>query len=397
MVLTHANIVSDLTGALPTLPDIGEEDVALSFLPLCHSFEHAAMHLYMLKGFTVAFAESVDTVAENLLEIRPTIMTGVPRFYERIHTRILRMRDSLPPLRRWIFDRSLRIGQANARRMEGLSVPWWARLLKPLAEVLVLKKVRARTGGRIRFFVSGAAPLPAEVGRAFASFGLPIIEGYGMTESSPIITVSPYQHIKWGAVGRPLPNVEVRIAEDGEILTRGPHVMQGYFGQPEATSETIDAEGWLHTGDIGEFDEDGYLRITDRKKHLFVSTGGKNIAPAPLEALLSQSLFVDQIMLIGDKRQYLSALIVPDREAIRTMVPNAQELLSHAPSLLEAVQADLDQLQKEHASYERVRRIAVIDEPFSVENGMMTPTLKVKRKAVEERYRDLIDSLYQVR
>jgi long-chain acyl-CoA synthetase len=237
------------------------------------------------------------------------------------------------------------------------------------------------------------------VGRAFASFGLPIIEGYGMTETSPIISVNPYPNLKWGTVGKPIPNVEVKIAPDGEILTRGPHVMQGYYNQPEETSVIIDSEGWLHTGDIGEFDTDGYLRITDRKKHLFVSTGGKNIAPAPIETLLTQSPYIDQIMLLGDKRQYVSAVIVPDFVALREAgISNGQpgEAVS-ALLVIETIQSEIDRIQKELATYERVRRFALLSEAFTVENGMMTPTLKVKRKAVEERYGELIESLYQTR
>ena len=399
VVLTHRNIIADLEGAIALLPEISENDTALSFLPLCHTFEHAAMHLFMKEGFTVAFAESVDTVAENLLEIKPTVMTGVPRLYERVYARVMRARDKLPERRRKVFDWALRIGAQNALAFEGKSVPILARMLRPLADRLVLQKVRERTGGRIRFFVSGAAPLPAEVGRAFASFGLPIIEGYGMTETSPIISVNPYPKLKWGTVGRPIPNIEVRIAADGEILTRGPHVMRGYYNNPEDTRAIIDEEGWLHTGDVGEFDNEGYLRITDRKKHLFVSTGGKNIAPAPIESLLTQSPLIDQIMLIGDKRQFISAVIVPDFSALleRGIAQGTPMAAVTAAPVIDTIQAELDRLQQELATYERVRRFALLSEPFTVDNGMMTPTLKVKRKAVEERYGELIESLYQTR
>ena len=402
VMLSHRNIIANVEGALAAIPHIDETDVALSFLPLCHAFEHIAMHFFMERGLTVAFAESIDTVADNLLEIRPTIMTGVPRFYERVYSRIMRMREKLSPNRRKLFDWALDVGKQNGLKIEGERVPLIAKMMLPIANALVLKKVRARTGGRIRFFVSGAAALPAEVGRAFAGFGLTIIEGYGLTEASPVLSVNPWYHVKWGTVGKPLTNVEMRIAADGEILARGPNVMGGYFNQPNATSEMIDHEGWLHTGDIGEFDSDGYLRITDRKKHLFVSSGGKNIAPAHIEELITQSRFIDQVMLIGDKRQFCTALIVPDFAALREAgIGKGPDQSSIALAMNEEVRAtiakELETLQSGLATYERARKFHLLPEQFTVENGMMTPTLKIKRKEVERRYADLIESLYQLR
>jgi long-chain acyl-CoA synthetase len=402
VMLSHGNIMANIEGALAAIPELTQDDIALSFLPLCHAFEHIAMHFFFYRGMSVAFAESSETVADNLIEIRPTVMTGVPRFYERVHARIMRMRDKLPPLRQRIFDWSLAVGGKNGLAFEGNAVPMLARLLHPIADTLALKKIRARTGGRIRFFVSGAAALPAEVGRAFAAFGLPIIEGYGLTEASPVLCVNPRPKLKWGTVGKPLHNLEIEIAEDGEILARGPNIMKGYYKQSEATQEMIDQAGWLHTGDIGTFDSDGYLRITDRKKHIFVSTGGKNIAPAPIESLLGESRFIDQIMLVGDKRPFCTALIVPDLDAMKeggiaVGTDSSPEVLVADESVRTAIGAELDRLQRGIASYERVRRFMLLPEPFTIENGMMTPTLKIRRKAVEERYRELIDSMYQVR
>ncbi len=406
VMLSHGNIMANIEGALGAIPKLTDDDIALSFLPLCHAFEHIAMHFFFYRGMTVAFAESADTVADNLLEIRPTIMTGVPRFYERIHTRIMRMREKLPPLKRQVFDWALRIGTQNGLALEGNSVPIAARLLKPIADVLVLKKIRERTGGRIRFFVSGAAALPAEVGRAFAAFGLPIIEGYGLTETSPVLSVNPYYKLKWGTVGKPLHNVEIKIDNDGEILARGPNVMQGYYKQPEATRDMIDNDGWLHTGDIGALDPEGYLKITDRKKHIFVSSGGKNIAPAPIESLLGESRFIHQIMLLGDKRPFCTALIVPDFDALREAGlghdalsgdDSSSQMLATNEAVRTAIGRELDRLQSGIASYERVRRFMLLPDQFTIENGMMTPTLKIRRKAVEERYRELIDAMYQVR
>jgi long-chain acyl-CoA synthetase len=406
VMLSHGNIMANIEGALAAIPKLTDDDIALSFLPLCHAFEHVAMHFFFYRGMTVAFAESIDTVADNLLEIRPTIMTGVPRFYERVYGRIMRMREKMPPKKKRIFDWALRIGEKNGRKFEGEAIPMLARLMHPLADMLVLKKIRERTGGRIRFFVSGAAALPAEVGRAFAAFGLPIIEGYGLTETSPVLCVNPYTKLKWGTVGKPLYNVKIKIDHEGEILARGPNVMQGYFEQPEATRLMIDNDGWLHTGDIGAIDPDGYLKITDRKKHIFVSSGGKNIAPAPIESLLEESRFIHQIMLLGDKRPFCTALIVPDFEALDEidMTHEVQigdnrstEMLATNEAVRGLIAAELERLQVSIATFERVRRFMLLPDQFTIENGMMTPTLKIRRKAVEDRYRELIDSMYQVR
>ncbi len=399
VMLTHRNVQSNVDGALAVLPELSERDTSLSFLPLSHAFEHLAMHFYFQKGFTVGLAESVDTVADNLLEIRPTFMTGVPRFYERVFARIMRMREKLPPARQHIFDWAVSVGGACGLAYEGKHVPLGAKILKPIADYLVLNKIRARTGGRVRFFISGAAALPAEVGRAFASFGLPIIEGYGMTECSPAISINPYTRLEWGTVGRSLANVEVKIASDGEILTRGPNVMKGYYKISNETREIIDADGWLHTGDVGVIGSDGYIRITDRKKHLFVSSGGKNIAPAPIESAILQSRYIEQMMLIGDKRQYCTALIVPDFAVLREdgIASGNPESLVDREDLRRVILGELERLQKEFASYERVRRFVLLPEPFTIENDMLTPTLKVKRKVVEQRYQDLIESLYMVR
>lgn len=399
VMLTHNNLVSNVEGALAALPPIGSHDTFLSFLPLSHGFERIASYFTFYSGAAVAYAESIEQVAENMLEIKPTIMTGVPRFYERIHGRIMRMREKMPPKKQKIFDWALRVGGECAKRLEGENPSVAALLMRPIADLLVLKKIRTRTGGRMRFFVSGGAALSAEVGRAFSSFGLVILEGYGMTESSPIISVTSTKKIKWGSVGPHIPNIEVKIADDGEILTRGPHIMKGYYRSPEDTAEAIDREGWLHTGDIGIIDEDGYIKITDRKKNLFISAGGKNIAPAPIESLLLQSKYLEQIMLIGDKREFNAALIVPDFEMIRELLADLksvslEELASHQ-AVRDLVTIEIDALQKELATFERVRRFALLPEQFTVENGLMTPTLKVKRKEVESRYAQLIESLYQ--
>ena len=270
-----------------------------------------------------------------------------------------------------------------------------------LAEKLVSGKLKERTGGRIRYFVSGGAALPRELGEFFDAVGLTIIEGYGLTESSPVIAANRLGKHKFGSVGFALPGVEVRIAEDGEILTRGPHVMKGYYHNKKATEEAIDSDGWLHTGDIGMLDEHGYLYITDRKKHLFVSSGGKNIAPQPIESLFSSNEFIDQFVLIGDKRMFLTALIVPDFDALKEYadahnIPykDVNELLENN-EIYKLVEKTIQSTQKDLANFEKVRRFTLLDEPFTIENGAMTTSLKIRRKVVDERYQDLIEAMYR--
>jgi long-chain acyl-CoA synthetase len=335
-------------------------------------------------------------------------MTSVPRLFERIKNRIEKSVATQPERQQQVFRWALRVGVARARReQQGKRIGPILALKNSLAERLVFAKIRERTGGRIRFFVSGGAALAQDVGEFFFAVGLKVIEGYGLTESSPIISANPYERPKLGTVGKPLPNVQVKIADDGEIMTRGAHVMKGYFKDPDSTTEAIDPDGWLHTGDIGELDREGYLRITDRKKHLFVSSGGKNIAPMPIESLLAQSPLIDQIMLIGDKRPFITALIVPDMDAIKALaqehgvaVGNLKDhgvvdaLLDNEGVML-GIDAEIKRLQRDLSAFERVRRFELLAEPFTVENGMLTPTLKVKRKEVEARYRDVIEKMYE--
>jgi long-chain acyl-CoA synthetase len=399
VMLTHENLVSNVEGALAAIPPIGRGDIFLSFLPLSHGFERTASNFIFYSGAAVAFAESIDSIADNMQEIHPTVMTGVPRFYERIHTRLMRSREKMPPSKQKIFDWGLRVGAECAKRLEGEHPSLAALLQRPIADMLVLKKIRERTGGRMRFFVSGGAALPAEIGKAFASFGLIILEGYGMTEASPVISVVPTKKLKWGTVGLPIPNVEVKIADDGEILTKGPHVMKGYFRAADETEAAIDSEGWLHTGDIGILDGEGYLKITDRKKNLFISAGGKNIAPAPIESLLSQSKYIEQIILFGDNREFNTALIVPEFTLIKEDVAEAagltnEELASNS-KVRELISKEIDMLQKELPTFERVRRFTLQSEAFSIENDMLTSKLSIKRKQVEKHYAEVIESMYK--
>jgi len=401
VMLTHNNLVSNIVGTVSAV-NIHAADLLLSFLPLCHSFERmAGYYTAMACGCTVAYAESIDTVRDNLMEIKPTIVTTVPRLFERIYSRIKIQVESSPPARQKIFNWALDTGRKYAESKKQGKAGMVLKGQHALADKLVFSKLKERTGGNIRFFVSGGAALARELGVFFEAVGIQILEGYGLTETSPVITANRLDDYKFGTVGKPIPGVEVKIAEDGEILTRGPHVMKGYYNDKRATEETIDKDGWLHTGDIGIFDAAGHLVITDRKKHLFVSSGGKNIAPQPLENLFLQSKYIDQFVLIGDKRMFLSALIVPDYDALKEFADShklpykTKEDLTKIPEIHKLIDEDIRRLQKDLSNYERVRRFAILEKPLSIEDGEITPTMKIRRKVVEERYRDLIEGMYQ--
>lgn len=401
VMLTHNNLVSNIVATVSIIK-IDSTDLLLSFLPLCHSFERmAGYYTAMACGCTVAYAESIDTVRDNLIEIRPTIVTTVPRLFERIYSRIKMQVESSPPARQKIFNWALEVGRKHADSQKQGTGGLILKGQHALADKLVYSKLKERTGGRIRFFVSGGAALARELGEFFEAVGIQIIEGYGLTETSPVISANRLDDYKFGTVGKPIPGVEVKIAEDGEILTRGPNVMKGYYNDKRATEETIDKDGWLHTGDIGIFDAAGHLVITDRKKHLFVSSGGKNIAPQPLENLFLQSKYIDQFVLIGDKRMFLSALIVPDYDALREYADShklpykTKEDITKIPEIHKLIDEDIRRLQKDLANYERVRRFAILEKPLSIEEGEITPTMKVRRKIVEERYRELIEGMYR--
>ena len=400
VILTHHNMASNINSSSTVLP-MGETDVLLSFLPLCHSFERmAGYYTAFACGCTVAYAESVDTVRDNLLEVRPTIVATVPRLFERIHGRILKQVESSPKARQKIFYWALNVGMAHARARRKGSIPAHLALQQKIASKVVFSKLQARTGGRIRFFVSGGAALPEGLGLFFEAVGILIIEGYGLTETSPVLSANRLDDYKFGTVGKPIPGVEIKIAEDGEILARGPNIMVGYYNDEGATKEVINAERWFHTGDIGHFDQEGHLVITDRKKHLFVSSGGKNIAPQPIENLFVQCKYIDQFVLIGDGRQFLSALIVPEFDTLKeyaaghglSFVNDAQ--LVTDKSVRKLFQVEIDKIQKDLPAYERIRRFELLDTPLTIEGGEITPTMKVKRKVVEEKYSHLIWKMY---
>jgi long-chain acyl-CoA synthetase len=400
VMLSHDNFVSNVKAALYHIP-INQDDRLLSFLPISHSFERmAGYYTAFSTGATVSYAESIETVAQNLLEEKPTIVTTVPRLFERMHMQVIKSVEAGSAAKRRIFYWALNVGkQFAAEKKKGFVGPILSTN-HALASMLVFSKLKARTGGRIKFFVSGGAALSRELGEFFEAMGILIIEGYGMTECSPVISANRFDDYKFGTVGKPIDRVQVRIADDGEILTRGPHLMLGYYKNEEATGETIDKDGWLHTGDIGHFDSDGFLVITDRKKHLFVNSGGKNIAPQPIENLLQQSKFIDQIVLIGDKRRFNTALIVPDFDVLTEFAKDEHILFSNPGDLIadekiyEAIRKDVNDLQKDLAKYEQVRRFKLLPSAFTIESGDLTPTLKVKRKVVEQKFSDVIESMY---
>ena len=399
VILTHKNIISNVNAALEIFP-ITKDDIFLSFLPLCHIFERmAGYYTAFAAGCTIYYAESIEKVATNLQEAKPTLMTSVPRLFERIQSRIIKNVESQSVTKQKIFYWALDIGKKYVAAKKKGSVPFALSTKHKVADKLVFKKLRERTGGRLRFFISGGAALSKELGEFFEAVGLQIVEGYGLTESSPVIAANRPDDYKFGTVGKPLPNVEIKIASDGEILARGPNIMQGYYKKKKETEETV-INGWLHTGDIGVFDSDGFLMITDRKKHLFKTSAGKYIAPTPIENIFLTSKYIDQFVLIGDRRTFLSALIVPDYEALKEYADahkisyTDESELTGNEKIYKLIEDDMSKLQKKLANYERVRKFALLDKPFTIETGEITPSLKIKRKVVEEKYNYLIEQMY---
>ncbi len=400
VMLSHRNLISNVT-AVKEILDINERDTTLSFLPLAHVLERMVTYAYLYFGASVAYAESIDTVGENLMEIRPTIVVGVPRLFEKIYARVMDNVLSSPPLRQKIFYWAVKVGKEYGEKiLRKEKIPFFLKIKRGIADKLVYSKIRERTGGRIRFFVSGGAPLSKEIAEFFFALGIKILEGYGLTETSPVVSVNTEERLKFGSVGPLLPGVEVKIAEDGEILVRGPNVMMGYYKNEEETKEVI-KDGWLHTGDIGRMDEDGFLYITDRKKELLVTSGGKNIAPQPIENMIKTSPYVNQVVCIGDKRKFVSALIVPNWEKLEEYAKNSgisystRSELTKTPEILDFMLKEVERMTPGLAPFERVKKIALLENEFTVEGGEITPTLKVKRRVIDQKYKEIIDELYK--
>jgi long-chain acyl-CoA synthetase len=403
VMLVHSNIVSNVLAGLSIFDGIGPSDTHLSFLPLCHILERTGGHYVMLHtGATIAYAESIETVPANMLEVRPSLMIAVPRFFEKVHARVQEKVAGDPPARQRIFRWALGVGRERfvhqvARTSPGLGL----RLRHALAEKLVFGKVKQRTGGRMRIFVSGGAPLGRELAEFFGAVGLLVLEGYGLTETSPVIAVNLPQAMRPGTVGKAVPGVEVKIAPDGEILTRGPHVMKGYYNQPAATAEVIEPDGWFHTGDVGVLDAEGYLTITDRKKDILVTSAGKNIAPQPIENRLKTNPFVAEVVMVGNKRHFPAALVVPSFERLEKWAAEkgfsfgSRDELVRRPEVLAHYESLVDQLTDDLAKFERIKKIKLLSKEFSIEAGELTPTMKVKRRVIEQKYKDLIDNIYE--
>ncbi|MFB0516814.1 MAG: long-chain fatty acid--CoA ligase [Candidatus Neomarinimicrobiota bacterium] len=401
VMLSHHNMVSNIEDSLQCIY-IDDKDSLLSFLPLSHSFERMAGHfLAFSRGTTVYYAESMDKVGENMVEVKPTVLIGVPRFYEKVYNRVIESISQSSTIKQKIFWWALAQGKATLKlTMAGEKPGWWLSKKFGLANKLVFSKLKERVGGRVRFFVSGAAPLSADIAEFFASLDMIVLEGYGLTETSPVLSVNKLEKFKFGKVGPAIPNVELKIADDGEILAKGPNIMLGYFKDPVATAEAIDSDSWFRTGDIGDLDEDGYLKITDRKKSILVTSGGKNVAPAPLENALILSPYIEQVMIIGDKRNFISALLVPSFEKLeafareKSFPSKDRHALVKNPQVLELFDQEVEQAMKPFARYERVRKFALLPREFTIEQGELTPTLKVKRETVFEHFGEEIEALY---
>lgn len=401
VMLCHRGFVKDIVNAESVL-GLREDDVFLSFLPLSHLYERLAGHwCAMYKGATIHYARGIDTVVEDIATARPTIMVSVPRLYEKISNAMQEKAEQSSALARNIFYWAIGTGlEYHEQKRKGNANRWLKRRYK-LAEKLVFNKVKAKLGGRFRHPLAGGAPLSIDTLKIFEAIGLPIIEGYGMTETHLIITLTPPGQVHYGSCGKPIPEVQVKIADDGEVLVKGPTVMKGYYNKPEITKEVIDSEGWLHTGDIGYLDDDNYLFITDRKKNIIVTSGGKNVAPAPIEKKLETSKYIAEVCLVGNHRKFISALIVPSYEIVREWAKSTGPKMDSSENLLrqEEVQIlfrkEIDRLQEEFARYEKVKKFILLPKPFSIEKGELTPSLKIKRNVIEKHYKDQIDALYE--
>jgi len=401
VMLSHGNLTSNVL-AVQGLVTTRVGDETVSFLPLSHVLERMAGHYsHLHRGIIINFAESAETVMRDVMDRRPTLLAAVPRVFEKIHDKVVETAMAGGAVQRQIFRRARRAGEAWVTlTLAGQPVPSGIRFQRWLADRLVFRRLRARLGGRLQFFLSGGAPLSPDIAKFFFAAGLPVYEGYGLTETSPVISFNREGAVRLGTVGHPIPGVEVRIAEDGEILCRGPNVMQGYYRRPEATAEVLDPDGWFHTGDVGELDADGYLRITDRKKDILVTAGGKNIAPQPIENRLKANPYISMAVMLGDRRKFPIVLLVPDFSQIRTWA-EARQLSFDSDAALAAlpeVRAHLEAEARKHlrdlARFEVPKRMLILPRELTLALGEMTPKMSVRRKVVAEHFHDEIEALY---
>jgi long-chain acyl-CoA synthetase len=400
VMLSHDNIYSNVIAATAVVPFEGR-DVCLSFLPLSHIFERMAGHYMMIHaGCSIAYAESMDTVPVNMQEVSPTLVLSVPRLYEKMYARVFENALAGGTIKKNIFGWARKVADRWADEKLAGGEP--SRILAAqysLAQKLVFSKLQARTGGRLRYFVSGGAPLSPDINKFFYAAGLTILEGYGLTETSPVIAVNRPDAFRIGTVGKPVAGVDVKIAEDGEILTRGPHVMKGYYNSAEATGETI-RDGWLHTGDVGVLSDDGFLTITDRKKDIIVTAGGKNIAPQPLENKVKTNKYVSQAVMIGDRRKFPIMLVVPNWDNLekwagyKNIIWTDRSQLLAMPTIRAKMEKEVFGELEEFARFEQPKKVGLLEHDFSIDRGELTPTLKVKRRVIDRTYRGKIDALY---
>ncbi len=398
VMLTHNNIMSNLRATCAEV-GVANTEIALSFLPLSHILERMFEHALISRGCTIAYAESIDTVAANMAEVHPTVIAGVPRFFEKLRARVLEKISLAPAIRQKLFHWGVGVGkQVAALEAQGKPIPFWLGLKMGFAKKKIFSKVAAATGGQLKYFLSGGAPLAREVAEFFYAVGLPIYEGYGLTETSPVLSINTPKAHKLGTVGKIIPGVTIKIAGDGEILAQGPNIMPGYYHLPEGTAEVLQ-NGWFHTGDIGEIDSEGYLRITDRKKDLLKTSGGKYVAPQPIENALKLFPYISSAMVMGNGRKYVSALIVPDFEKLerfakeKNLSATPRSALCQHPDVKKLFDGAVEDLNRGLAQYETIKKYALLDSDFAI-GEEMTPTLKVKRKVVEKKYSSVIDGLY---
>jgi len=399
VMLTHANFVSN-SKALDAVTEFSAKDTILSFLPLSHVLERMTTFSFLFKGATIAYAESIETVAENLLEVRPTIMISVPRLFDKIYAKVMDNVLTQSAAKRKIFFWALGVGKKHgALRIRHRPIPKGLDLQYKLAAKLVFSKIVEKTGGRVHFFVSGGAPLSGDVAEFFYAIGITILEGYGLTETAPVLTCNTFEKMKFGSVGPPVPGVEIKIAPDGEILAKGPNVMKGYYKKPQETREAFEG-GWFHTGDIGHFDEEGFLVITDRKKDILVTAGGKNVAPQPIENILKTNPYIQTAVVVGGGRKFVSALIVPDFDKLEAYargkgIPfGSRRELVEREEIAAFMLAEVNRATPHLASYERIKKVLLLERDFNADTEL-TPSLKVKRYIVEKAFKDKIDTLYK--
>ncbi len=400
VMLSHTNIVSNTldAGAEHTFTT---DDKPLSVLPLSHVFERTGMYLYILSGMAIYYAESIEKVAENLGEVKPTLFVAVPRIFEKVYAKAKMNAAAASPLKEKVFDLAIAVGKQHALLSErGQPIPRLLAIKHSIADKLVFSKIREFFGGNLSFCISGGAALSEDIYLIFTGAGIAIMQGYGLTETAPVISTNTGMNARLGTVGKAIRNVNIRLAADGEIEITGANVMLGYYNKPEATHEVFTADGWFKTGDIGTLDADGFLKITDRKKELFKTSGGKYIAPSPIEQLIMSSRFVSQVVLVGNNRKFPAALVVPNYEQLSNYA-KTHNLKIETPAefcrnadINQLIQKDIDELTANLSSYERVKRIALLENELTVEGGELTPTLKVKRRVVNEKYHSVIEKIY---